>query len=82
MHGAMLKGSDAEANYKSEDISIQLDILEDNIQHPSHMVCDFETDTSKNIKEDGSVLLHQVMHPEADIINVSDNHIYIYMKIH
>jgi hypothetical protein len=77
MHGDIIKGSDAEIKHKSETTKIPLEVIEDNIKHPKYIILDFETDTSKTIKEDGSVLLHQVMHVEDDIIKVSDNHIYI-----
>jgi hypothetical protein len=76
MHGDIIKGSDAEIKHKSETTKIPLEVIEDNIKHPKYIIFDFETDTSKTIKEDGSVLLHQVMHVEDDIIKVSDNHIY------
>jgi hypothetical protein len=78
MHGDIIKGSDEEIKHKSETTKIPLEIIEDNIKHPTCISFDFETDTSKKLKEDGSVLLHQVMHVEADIIKVSYNHIYIY----
>jgi hypothetical protein len=76
MHGDIIKGSDEEIKHKSETTKIPLEIIEDNIKHPTCISFDFETDTSKKLKEDGSVLLHQVMHVEADIIKVSYNHIY------
>ena len=86
MHGDIIKGSDEEIKYKSENAKITLEYIKDNIKHPKYIIVEFETDTSKKILEDGSVLLQQVMHVEADIIKVSDNHVYIYiytyMKIH
>jgi hypothetical protein len=76
MHGDIIKGSDEEIKHKSETTNIPLEVIEDNIKHPKYIIFDFETDTSKKIKEDGSVLLHQVMHVEADILKVSYTHIY------
>ena len=77
----LLKGLTKKLNINLKKAKLPLEYIEDNIKHPKYIIFDFETDTSKNILEDGSVLLHQVMHVEADITKVSDNHIYIYMKI-
>ena len=77
MHGDIIKGSDEEIKHKCHTTQISKDAIEDNIKHPKYIIFDFETDTSKKILEDGSVLLHQVMYVEVDIIKVSDNHIYI-----
>ena len=76
MHGDIIEGSDAEIKHKSENAKIPLEVIEYNIKHPKYIMLDVETHTIKNILEDGSVLLHQVMHVEADIIKVSDKHIY------
>ena len=76
MHDDIIKGSDAGINHKAENTTIPSEIVEDNIKRPRSMILDFETDTRKTILEDGSVLPHQVMHVEADIIKVSANHIY------
>jgi hypothetical protein len=58
VHGDIIKGSDEEIKHKSETTKIPLEDIEYNIKHPKYIILDFETDTSKNIKEDGSVLLH------------------------
>ena len=76
MYGDIIKGSDEEINYKLSTTTKSIDVIEDSIKHPKYIIFDFETDTSKKIYDDGSVLLHQVMHVEADIIKVSNNHIY------
>ena len=76
MLGDSIKGSDEESNRNSENTEIPFEIINYNITHPKYIIFDFETDTSNKIMEDGSVLLHQVMHVEADIIGVSDTHIY------
>ena len=81
MHGDIVKGSDEEIKHTSENTKIPLYHIEDNINHPRYIIFDFEIDTSKTILEDGSVLLHQVIHVEAAIIQVSYNHIYIYIYI-
>ena len=61
MHGDIIKGSDEENNHEDANTKTTLEVIEDTIKHPRYIIFDFETDTSNNILEDGSVLLHQVM---------------------
>ena len=81
MHGDIIKGSDEEIKHKAEHTKIPLEIIEDNIKHLRYTIFDLKLTHTRKYNEDGSVLLHQLMHVEADIVNVSYNHIYIYMCI-
>ena len=82
MHGDTIKRPHVEIKHKSENTKIPLEVVEGNIKHPKYIVLDFETGTSNIILEDDSVLLHQVMRVEADVIQNSDNHRYINIYIY
>ena len=77
MSSVVLKGSQHEINNKIfMSNKKNVDEIIEKIKNPKYIIFDFETDTNKKIDDIGAMLLHQVMHVEVDVLEVSDNNKY------